>query len=207
MPPEWISWTISGQRLNKVEQRQPRRPSQPRDRCCTAIVSRRLQSGRSRLSRKVYANRHAQLKVLAHRDRLSRSSDDHGLAVVAVSWVPGAACRQGVLDRPENAVCSNPSQLGSHGQRGEKRTYECGRDLALPASMGRPAGPGRKGPDPANFRPFRIMRERSKCSKVTVHTLQYALTLSATTGLTHTASERRTLCRINCRSHRARALC
>jgi hypothetical protein len=38
--------------------------------------------GRNLLTRETYGFRHAQLKVVAHRDRLSPSLDGHGLAIV-----------------------------------------------------------------------------------------------------------------------------
>ncbi len=39
-------------------------------------------SGHNLLTREMYGFRHAQLKVVAHRDRLSPSLDHHGLAIV-----------------------------------------------------------------------------------------------------------------------------
>jgi hypothetical protein len=49
------------------------------------------QSGRNRLSKEVYGFRHALLKGVAHRDRLSPSLGDHELTIVTVSCVSEAA--------------------------------------------------------------------------------------------------------------------
>jgi hypothetical protein len=50
-----------------------------------AIDGSLTQSGLSRIPREAYGFRHAQLKWVAHRDRLSRYSHDYGLAIVIVA--------------------------------------------------------------------------------------------------------------------------